>query len=152
MRLPHIPIVRRPTTSFSRQAPSQSQNRFQPNYQNRNADKSKNYAQISKNEKRKRLMHLLCSHCSRHAGTNKYHHGPFGGGENSKCPYDSRGILRAGYKFIAGIFGESVNALNIPDLQEIEAEGLSYETPNVSSVEPGQKLLSDALGPFYSNE
>ena len=101
---------------------------------------------------KQRLMKLLCSHCSRHAGTNKYHHGPYGGGPGSKCPYDSRGVYRPGMKFITAVYGEDVNALGIPDWQEIEADGLSYDDPDVNMVQNGQSLLNTALGPFYANE
>ena len=129
-------------------------NRFQPTYNKTagNNNNRQNQNQYSFNEKRKKLLSLLCTHCSRHAGKNKYHPGPYGGGPGSNCPYDQRGVLRPGFRFVNGVFNTSINALNIPDFRDIENEGLSYEeTEEVNAVQ-GQQLLKDAIGPFSNNE
>ena len=136
-----------------------SNNRFQPNFNktaannnNNNNNKATQSRQYSYNEKRKKLLSLLCTHCSRHAGRNRYHPGPYGGGPGSKCPYDSRGILRQGYKFVSAVYKTSINAIEIPDFREMENEGLEYEENEEISQIQGQQLLKDAIGPFCSNE
>ena len=141
---------------------NRSNNRFQPNFNrsaannnnnnNNNNNKNMPARQYSYNDKRKKLLNLLCTHCSRHAGRNRYHPGPYGGGPNSKCPYDTRGILRKGYQFVAALFGTSVNALEIPDYRDLENEGLEYENNDEVNGIQGQQLLQDAIGPFSSNE
>ena len=98
------------------------------------------------------MIKLLCTHCSRHAGTNKYHLGPYGGGPESKCPFDTRGIRRPGFQFISAIFDTAVNALDIPDYRDLESEGLEYENTDVNVIDRGQQLLNDAIGPYSTNE
>ena len=143
-----------------------SNNRFQPNYNKTagnnnnnnnnynkmNQNQNQNQNQYSYNEKRKKLLSLLCTHCSRHAGRNKYHPGPYGGGPGSKCPYDSRGILRPGYRFVSAVYKTSINSIEIPDYRELENEGLDYEENDEVNAIKGQQLLKDAIGPFCSNE
>ena len=105
------------------------------------------------NEKRKRLLSLLCTHCSRHAGRNRYHPGPYGGGPGTLCPYDTRGVLRPGFKFVGSVYDTDISMIDVPDYREIENEGLGYEDEvEVSNIQSGQRLLQDAIGPFSSNE
>ena len=104
------------------------------------------------NDKRARMMKMLCSHCSRHAGANRYHAGPRGGGPNSACPYDTRGILRPGKNFIVSIYDTQVNALDIPDYRDIENEGLGYaDAESLNQIQNGQALLNEAI-PNYGDE
>ena len=105
------------------------------------------------NEKKKRLLSLLCTHCSRHAGRNRYHPGPRGGGPGTMCPYDTRGVLRPGYKFVGSVYDTEISMIEVPDYRDIEMEGLKYEDDgDVKNVHNGQQLLTDAIGPFSSNE
>ena len=110
--------------------------------QNRNT--SQNRSQIQN-----RLKRLLCMHCSRCAGTNRYHQGPWGGGPNSNCPYDRNGNIRQGFQFVYGVFGEDVNNFNVEHYTEIESEGLDYGEPHghVNHVsESSNHLIANALG------
>ena len=105
---------------------------------------------ISKQSMRQRVASLLCLHCSRIAGVNKYHEGPYGGGPDSLCPYDKEGRKRPGKTFVSHIFDTSVNELGIPDLKEAEAEGLVYEEEKeeVNHLD----LLTGALSQYQLNE
>ena len=76
-----------------------------------------------------RLKRLLCMHCSRWAGANRYHHGPWGGGPSSKCPYNRQGELRPGLKFINQINNMNVNEVGVQHYHDIESEGVSYVDP-----------------------
>ena len=136
--------------------------RFQPNWKqsaakNNNMNTYSNHqnrgGNLTLSDKKQRMLKLLCTHCSRHAGANRYHAGPYGGGPNSACPYDSRGNMRAGFQFVASIFGTLVNALDIPDYREIENDGLEYVPCDaVNNVQiDGQALLNKAI-PNYQNE
>ena len=89
-----------------------------------------NNRQTSNTDNKNRLRKLLCMSCSRWAGENKYHQGPWGGGPSSNCPYDKNGRRRPGYRFLASIFGEDVNCIQIEHYLDIESEGLEYETVN----------------------
>ena len=69
------------------------------------------------------------------------------------CPYDTRGVLRPGFQFVAYIFETSVNALDIPDFRDIETDGLGYEpADSLNQVQPdGHELLQKAI-PDYQHE
>ena len=125
-----------------------NKNRFVPSYNRNTAGKSK--PMISKQSMRQRVASLLCLHCSRIAGVNKYHEGPYGGGPDSLCPYDKEGRKRPGKTFVSHIFDTSVNELGIPDLKEAEAEGLVYEEEKeeVNHLD----LLTGALSQYQLNE
>ena len=110
-----------------RQNPNRPNNRPNPNTDNKN-----------------RLRKLLCMSCSRWAGENKYHQGPWGGGPSSNCPYDKNGRRRPGYRFLASIFGEDVNCIQIEHYLDIESEGLEYETVNQVS-EANNYLIARAM-------
>ena len=73
------------TTNNNNFRNSATKNRFTPNY-NRNTAVNKNISKPSKQSLRQRVASLLCLHCSRIAGVNKYHEGPYGGGPDSLCP------------------------------------------------------------------
>ena len=94
-----------------------------------------------------RLRRLLCMHCSRIAGTNKYHHGPWGGGPNSKCPYDRNGQFRPGYNFIGRIDGQPVDHILVQSYEEAEHEGIEYESNEVNHIDcQGNYMVAHAMG------
>ena len=64
------------------------------------------------NRIRSRLNQLECRNCSKWARTPKYHHGPYGGGPTSNCPYDRTGRPRPGYAFIKQIEGQEVSQID----------------------------------------
>ena len=129
---------------------TQSKNRFTPNY-TRNTAGNRNLSKPSKQSMRQRVASLLCLHCSRIAGVNKYHEGPYGGGPDSLCPYDKDGNRRPGKRFISHIFDTSVNELDIPDLKEAEAEGLVYEDEDKEEVNH-LDLLTGALSQYQMTD
>ena len=109
----------------------------------------------SRTRMRQRMASMLCVHCSRIAGVNKYHEGLKGGGPESNCPYDKSGKRRPGKRFISHIFDTAVNELDIPDFQEAASEGLTYEEDDSSEKEINQlgvDLLTGALGQYNINE
>ena len=95
-----------------------------------------------------RLKRLLCMHCSRWAGANRYHHGPWGGGPNSKCPYNRQGELRPGLKFINQINNMNVNEVGVKHYHDIESEGISYVDPCTLNTisEKDNYLIARCLG------
>ena len=88
-----------------------------------------------------RLKRMLCMSCSRWAGTNKYHIGPWGGGPNSNCPYDRSGNIRPGYKFITHIYGAPVENIQMIGYQDIECEGLEFASPSVNQISETENYL-----------
>ena len=78
-------------------------------------------------DKKNGLRKMLCRNCSRWAGENKYHLGPYGGTPDSMCPYDDKGRPRTGFKFIRAYYGTAVNEIGVEDYREMEAEGCEYE-------------------------
>ena len=120
----------RPRPQITRQQNGRTQNRRPPNV-----------------DSAQKLRRLLCMHCSRCAGQNKYHQGPWGGGPNSNCPYNKNGQLRAGYQFLARLYGEDVCNINVEHYEDIENEGLEYETPDVNHIsETNNFLIARAMG------
>ena len=94
-----------------------------------------------------RLRRLLCMSCSRWAGQNRYHQGPWGGGPNSNCPYDKNGRMRPGYRFLARIFKQDVNSIQIENYLDIESEGLEYEPVALNHVsDTNNFLIARAMG------
>ena len=94
-----------------------------------------------------RLRRLLCMHCSRWAGKNKYHQGPWGGGPSSNCPYDKSGRIRPGYRFLGRIYGQDVNSIQVESFHDIEADGLEYEEPAVNQISDTDNfLIARAMG------
>ena len=94
---------------------------------------------------RYKLRSLECRNCSKWAGMPKFHEGPFGGGIESKCPYDRYGKTRPGYKFLNKIGGEYISNIEMSD----EEPELEYD-----SDEPTESSATDqmnALGEFDSN-
>ena len=137
---------------------SQNQNVYRPpQRQNPNRQQQQQQQQPRRNQMNRqntnqysnqnRLRKLLCMHCSRCAGTNKYHQGPWGGGPASNCPYDKNGNKRAGYRFLASIYGEDVNNVSIEHYQDIDDDGLVYESPSLNQVSDTQNyLIAKAMG------
>ena len=73
------------------------------------------------NRLRNKLKSLECRNCSKWAGTPKFHEGPFGGGIESKCPFDRYGRPRPGYKFLSKLGGEYISNIDVSD-EELELE------------------------------
>ena len=109
------------------------------------------YRQMGVSEKRDALRKLLCRNCSRWAGTNRYHHGPYGGTPESMCPIDDKGKPRPGFRFIRAFFGTMVNEVGVEDYRDIEVEGIEYETPAVNGIQTynyGNDLIQQSIGSF----
>ena len=117
------------------QQQQQQQNRYRPpqrrfpSTQNRPA--TKNLQPSRQARLRNRLRSLKCTNCSKWAKTAKFHEGPYGGGIESKCPFDRYGNKRQGFKFLNKIGGEYI--CNI-DLEEDEND-LEYESDNENDHE-----------------
>ena len=102
-------------------------------------------------EKRDSLRKLLCRNCSRWAGENKYHHGPYGGTPESMCPIDDKGRPRTGFKYIRMFYGSDINEIGVEDYRDIGVEGIEYETPEVNGIETynyGNDLIHQSIGTF----
>ena len=119
------------------QRQQQPRQQFQPNYNTRPTGRTQqpqrqqnNTGNNNRMQIRTRMLRMLCRNCSRWAGTNKYHHGPFGGTPDSNCPYDRNGQLRQGYRFIRAIDGINAIDLGIPDVDDIDTAGVEYEDIN----------------------
>lgn len=132
----------------------QRQNRPQPPRQ-QNARQTgfrpnitQNMQNRTKQNTQARLKRMLCMHCSRWAGANRYHNGPWGGGPNSKCPYDKQGNFRPGFNFVNRVDNMDVNTLDIPHYQDIESEGLEYVDPwSLNTLDEQQNsLVARAMG------
>ena len=94
---------------------------------------------------------MLCMSCSRWAGANRYHQGPWGGGPNSNCPYDKSGNRRPGFQFLALIDGYDVNQIQIEHFHDLESEGLTYANPDVNTLQTQDSnnyLIQKALNDF----
>ena len=134
--------------NFRKSYPSQPRSQPKPRpVQNRNQNQP--YRQIGANEKKEGLRKLLCRNCSRWAGTNKYHHGPYGGTRESMCPIDDKGRPRAGFKFIGTYYGTDVNAIGVEDYRDIETDGIEYEQTSVNNVDGynyGSDLIYQSIG------
>ena len=115
-----------------------------------------------------RLRKYLCRHCSSVAGKNMYHEGGFGGGPDSKCPYDRNGRQRKDkngkpYKFIRSIEGLGVDNIPVDDYRHVfnindttsVDEGLEYEDDEDFQDQMNlatNQLLQEALGQDYSGQ
>ena len=135
----------------NRNSPAMNRQRFVPNYNRNPAAKNYSARRPTKVELQRRVSSMLCMHCTRVAGVNKYHEGPYGGGPESNCPYDKGGNRRPNKKFVSHIFEVSVDDLGIPDVKEFESEGLSYEDQDdleQSENALGIDLLTGALGHY----
>ena len=121
-----------------RQPQRPQQQKFQPSwnqnkYQNQPAGNRRPNADV-----KKRLQNLLCRHCSKWAGENRYHTGAKGGDINSSCPYDQNGNLRKGknvQRFIGRIAGIEVNEVGIEDYRSSEVDDFEYFDPDINEVE-----------------
>ena len=119
-----------------------AQRRFDPNFRKSYPNQPKpapkrnpvrqnaNYRQMNTNDKREGLRKLLCRNCSRWSGTNKYHHGPYGGTKDSMCPLDDKGRPRQGFKFIRAYYGTEVNEIGVEDYRDLADDGVEYEEVN----------------------
>ena len=126
---------------------STSNRRFTPNFKTNTAGhKKQSFSKPNKAKIRQRAENLLCYRCSRIAGVNKYHEGPMG--PEANCPYDKDGRLRPGKRFISHIYGDSINELDIPEVNQEESEVYQYEKEEDEQTEVNQfgvNLLSGAL-------
>ena len=134
-----------------RQQPQRPQQRFQPAWNQGRNIQTPRRNNSNNNDLKKRLQHLLCRHCSKWAGENRYHTGIKGTGPNSSCPYDANGRIRPNRKFIGRIAGVEVNEVGVEDYRSSETDDFEYFDPDeeVEEVEPDQPdLLSKALEPY----
>ena len=134
-----------------RQQQQQRQNRFQPAWNQRRAPNLPAANRKNNSDLKKRLKLLLCNHCSKWAGENRYHTGAKGGDPNSSCPYDRNGRLRPNKRFIGKIAGIEVNEVGVEDYRSSEVDDFEYFDPDeeVEEVEQDQPdLLSQALEPY----
>merc|ERR1711917_178687 len=95
------------------------------NFQNtkrvpRNNNKNGNVNKMRNDRIKSRLAKYKCRHCSRVAGTPKYHKPPFGGSVESRCPYDQTGKPRPGFFFMAMIEGLQINELDLSDDEDLD--------------------------------
>ena len=129
---------------------NRTKQRFVPNFNRSPAVKNNNAYRPTKAEVRRRVTGMLCMHCTRIAGKNKYHEGPYGGGPESNCPFDKQGNRRPNKPFVSHIYEYSVNELDIPDVKEMESDGLTYENDEeeVDNDTMGVNLLTGALGHY----
>ena len=127
--------------------------RFQPTYNRRpTPQQTAAMKRNTNNDVKKRLQTLLCRHCSKWAGENRYHGGAKGSDPNSSCPYDKNGRLRPGKRFIGKIAGIEVNEVGVEDYRCNEVDDLEYFDPEdeVGEVEDEPDLLDRALDPYCS--
>ena len=128
---PKMPPGRRFDPNFRRSAQAPIRKPFP----SPNIGTKPNYRKMSMEDKRNGLRRLLCRNCSRWAGENRYHQGPYGGTSESKCPYDDKGRPRPGYRFIRAYFGTDVNEIGVEDINAIDDEGCDYEEPsNINTI------------------
>ena len=106
------------------------------NSNNNNNNKARN------DRLKNRLAKYKCRHCSRVAGSPKYHRPPFGGGNDSQCPYNQAGEKRPGFFFMAMIEGYQINEL---DLSDDEDDDILYENEveNVGNTDFANQPASD---------
>lgn len=98
-----------PKMNMGRNFPQYNQKRAPQNKSNNSSNKIRN------DRLKNRLAKYKCRHCSRIAGSPKYHRPPFGGGNDSQCPYDQAGKSRPGFFFMATIEGLQINELDLSD-------------------------------------
>ena len=118
-----------------------------------------------------RLKKFLCRSCSSWAGVNKYHEGGFGGGPDSKCPFDRNGNKRLDrngkpFKFIKYLEGLDVDNIPVEDYKTVfniendyETEGLEYEEDDEGDQGcndhlnyAANQMLQEALNNGYAPE
>ena len=142
------PNYRKPT-QFKQ--PRTKPNTYRPN---QTRPQNQNYRNLSRDEKRDGLRKLLCRNCSRWAGENKYHQGPYGGTPDSLCPIDDKGRPRAGFRFIQAYFGSDVNEVGVEDYRILECDGIEYEPTSNQSVNGVEShnfsmdLITQSIGNF----
>ena len=126
-----------------RQQPRQQQQkqRFQPGWNPPQVRRPQSQQQQFNQNRRsspadikRRLQSMLCRHCSKWAGENRYHIGPKGGDVHSNCPYDQQGNIRPNKRFVSRIGGKAVNEVEIEDFRSAE-DDLEFIEPDVNQVE-----------------
>ena len=87
-----------------------------------------------------KLRSLECRNCSKWAKTPKFHEGPYGGGIESKCPYDRYGNKRPGFKFLNKIGGEFICNIDLDDDEpELEYES-DHQYENNDPTDPHDQM------------
>ena len=104
---------RKPQTQYP--TPKLNMGRSTQYKQRSNNNNSSNNNKARNDRIKNRLAKYKCRHCTKVAGTPKYHRPPYGGGGESQCPYDSNGKSRPGYFFMAVIEGLRIDELNLTD-------------------------------------
>ena len=110
----------------------------------RNTTKNNNNSNKARNDRIKtRLAKYKCRHCSRVAGTPKYHKPPFGGSVESRCPYDQTGKPRPGFFFMAMIEGLQINELDLSDDEDLDILYENEIDSEVSHVDYANQSAAD---------
>ena len=120
--------------------PQRRNQQFRPNQKPQNSNRQTRNTRL-----RNKLRSLECRNCSKWAGTPKFHEGPFGGGIESKCPYDRQGRSRPGFKFLNKIGGEYISNIDFSD----DEPELEYETDEQTDATANDQM--NALGEYSSN-
>ena len=129
-----------PKMNMGKFAPAQR--RTQQNNRNNNNNNNNNYK--TRNDRLKnRLSKYKCRHCTKVAGTPKYHRPPFGAGSESQCPYDQKGKSRPGYFFMAVIEGLQINELNLSDDEDDDILFEDEVSSEVSQVDYANQSAAD---------
>lgn len=120
---------------------AQPRQRFQPGWnqpqRRQNLNNNLSAAKKNPNDVRKRLQSMLCRHCSKWAGENRYHTGAKGGDPNSACPYDQNGNKRPNKKFVQRIAGLEVAEVGVEDFRCNDTDDdLELYEPDIDQVEP----------------
>ena len=128
-----------PRMNMGRSFPQSNPRKYQQNKNSNNTSNNK-----TRNERIKgRLAKYKCRHCSKIAGSPRYHRPPFGGGNDSRCPYDQSGKSRPGLFFMAVIEGLQINEL---DLSDDEDDDILFEDEvesNVNNVDIANQSATD---------
>ena len=132
-----------PKMNMGKNFSGQNQKRAQRNNKSNNNNNSNN--KMRNDRIKNRLAKYKCRHCSRVAGSPRYHRPPFGGGNESQCPYDQAGKSRPGFFFMAMIEGLRINEL---DLSDDDDDDILYEnevesTSSVSNVDYANQPATD---------
>ena len=136
------PSYPNPKMNMGRNFSNQTQRRNQRPSKNNNNNNNNNNK--TRNDRLKnRLAKYKCRHCSRVAGTTKYHRPPFGGNKESMCPYDQTGKSRPGFFFMAMIEGLQINELDLSDDEDIDILYENEVESEVSNIDYANQSAAD---------
>ena len=121
--------------------PNNRQIRRPQNRQNRMQRQSR---QVPLQKLKSRLNALECRNCSKWAGAPRHHHGPYGGGPSSNCPFDRNGNRRKGFGFI-----QEIGNKKVASLEEVESNDydIVYEDLNEDDDQEQVNRVNDSY-PF----